>query len=256
MKHTRGRGSSGNATYSASCEHVRVALSSARMRSIVLAVWGILAIAACGESARENPKRPAISDSLRAELARQEVAAKAIVAAQDRAKARADSEALRARRAELDALSRRFRFHADQIRGGGSFSPGAMESVGGTRLTCSVDSSGAVRLKSIYVGDDAIFHNRIVARIGTRVVETQVVRPRVPGLGPSVLESDSVFEMGFFDEGAEDGGLMRALASADSGTIRIRLEGDAGRQDYVLSARSRRAIRHCVRLGELVRLER
>jgi hypothetical protein len=129
-----------------------------------------------------------------------------------------------------------------------------MERVAGSRLTCSVDSAGSARLESIYVGDNVILLNQAVARIGDRVVETPVVRARLPGLGPRVLETGFVFEMGFYDEGSEDGGLMRALTTADSGVIRVRLEGDAGSKNFLLTDRSRHAIRDCVRLAELIRL--
>jgi len=101
------------------------------------------------------------------------------------------------------------------------------------------------------------FHERAVARIGDRVVETATVPTDSPFNVHQVTDArfgpPEAFEMIHYDEGIEDGGMMRAIAGADSGNILIRLEGRSGQRDFRLTPLSRRFIRDCVRLADLIK---
>jgi hypothetical protein len=164
-----------------------------------------------------------------------------------------DSAALRAERAELESLKRHFTFKRDEVRGGGNYTPRATATGRATRLHCLVSESGAAALISLYAGNDWIFHERGVVRIGEQVIQTSTVSTFATHNYQKALAGGRVAEVVLFAEGSEDGGVMRAIAAADTATIRVRLEGRQNQRDFKLSDESRRSIRYCVRLADLIK---
>ena len=164
-----------------------------------------------------------------------------------------DSVALRADRRALDLLKRQFTFKRDEVRGGGTYTPLATSKGRATRLHCTVTAAGAGALFTVYGGEDWLFHDRAIVRIGDDVLQTSSVPTSADQNYQKALNNGRVAEIVVFAGGSQDGGVMRAIAAADTETIRVRLEGRQRQHDFTLSDASRRSIRNCVRLVDLIK---
>lgn len=170
----------------------------------------------------------------------------------------ADSVASIARvrgKAELAKLKAHFIFKRDEIHPENGWYTHRNQTSGNsynrTYLDAPVNASGFVYLRSNYYGSDWIFHTKVLVRVGNRALESN----EVPGYDPS-NETDnsggSVWETVSFNK-HPDGGILNALAQANTNdTVIVRLEGKYAKT-FRLSARDRIAIVESVRLAELIR---
>jgi hypothetical protein len=159
---------------------------------------------------------------------------------------------MRARTAAIDSLKKQFTFKRDSIYDGGYYEPRG-QSGAGTDLLCFVSDRGVLDFRSVYVGDDWIFHEQVVARIGDRVVETATV-PTYDKDNYNNTIGGGVFEsITFLDN--RDGGLPRAIAESEGEVINIRLVGRQRTHDFKLSTRAQNRIRDCVRFSSRLRGE-
>jgi hypothetical protein len=155
----------------------------------------------------------------------------------------------------LKSLKRSFRFAADSIEGGGWYSHRNQtvdNSWNRTYLAVNVADDGRSYLISHYTGDNWIFHDKIVVRIGDRILRSAVI-PSYSDLNVRNNSGGQVWEYLHFT-GGQDNGIMEAIAAtADTPAVRVRFEGDEHLKDIVLSSRDRVAIRDAYRLGSLIK---
>jgi hypothetical protein len=153
----------------------------------------------------------------------------------------------------LAALKKRFVFNPDKIRGGGAYVPRSQtadNSFDRSYLGAEVLDGGDVALKSHYTGEDWIFHTRVLARVGSQVIETADV-PTYDALNNRYNGSGVVWEVILFTNG-RDNGLLEAIATHPNDTIRVRMIGES-MKEFILSARDKNAIRDSYELAQLLR---
>lgn len=155
---------------------------------------------------------------------------------------------------ELVRLKRKFRFDADAIEGGGWYehrNQTVDNSWDRTYLEVHVAHDGRTYLSSHYYGDDWIFHDRLVVRIGDNRLESDAI----PSFDKSAVRHNSggsVWES-LHLTGGRDNGILEAIAKDSTSAILVRLAGDRSQRDIVLSKRDHEAIRDGYALGRLLK---
>lgn len=154
--------------------------------------------------------------------------------------------------ARRDALLPRFTFSGDRIRGGGwyehkTWGPWWERS----HLEAPVTAEGRIYLKSYFIGSEWIFHDRLVVRLGDRVIETAVV-PSFSDENQRELRGTFVTETLHFTS-ASDGGLLARLAADTVSPALLRLEGGPRTQEYPLGRAQRRALAEAFELAGILR---
>jgi hypothetical protein len=148
-----------------------------------------------------------------------------------------------------DQLSRNFDFSADEIRGGGWYShkrQSTDNSWNRVYLSAPLNAEGRVYLSAHYYGETWIFFNRVEARIGSRIFETDRVEP-------DRHNSTAVWETLHFT-GGQDNGLLAAIAASSMETrVIVRFPGSDGIREFDLSDRDRIAIKESFELARLLR---
>lgn len=157
-----------------------------------------------------------------------------------------DSAARQRRFAELRA---KFNYSPDNVRGDGWFTH-RRQGYDRTRLIVNVNRSGRTYLEAFYRGEDWIFFDHLVVRIGPRLLETSTIpsysdQSRRDNGGGVVWE-----HLHFYNN--DDNGVLRAIADADTATVRVRFQGDERHRDLTLTAADKQAIREAVELGKLL----
>lgn len=155
--------------------------------------------------------------------------------------------------AKFTKLRQGFAFHADSIEGGGWYTARVqlpINSYDRSFLVVHVAWDGRTYLASQYTGDDWIFHDHIVVRIGEQVLRSVPI-PSYSDQNDRTNGSGSVWEI-LSMTGGEDNGILAAIAAAGDEVIRVRFEGDQRAKDIVLTKRDRDAIRAGVQLGALL----
>lgn len=154
--------------------------------------------------------------------------------------------------ARLRELRPKFRFDRDEIRGGGWFEHRWLAAEAGrAMLAAPVNATGFTYLRAQYVGDQWVFADRLVARIGDRVIETGGFR----GFSSDVhrnARGSGVSETLHFTE-VSDGGLLAAIASDPKRPVRIRFEGRERQVDITLPQADRVALAESYELGAAIR---
>jgi hypothetical protein len=115
-----------------------------------------------------------------------------------------------------------------------------------------VSGDGVLDFRTVYVGDDWVFHEQVVARIGERVVETSSVPTYDRDNYRDTMGGGSVFESVTFTV-ARNGGLPRAIADSEGEVVKLRFVGRQRTRDFTLAMAARDRIRDCVRLSDLIR---
>ena len=160
----------------------------------------------------------------------------------------ADSAALRQRHSEL---SRKFRFDPDEVQGGGWYRHVNDGSVLRTGLRVPVKHDGFTYLMARYYGDDWLFFDHLIVRIGEQVLRTTPQPTYSENLerdnsGGSVWETLHLI-------GGIDNGIYSAIANAsERDTVRVRFEGDQYYRDIRLTRADINRIKESREFGELL----
>lgn len=181
-------------------------------------------------------------------------AASPINAAQsDSAHAAVRADALR----RLAVLKRRFIFHPDSMYGGGWYEhrdQAADNSWNRSYLSVGVWDNGAIALESHYYGEDWISQKQIVVRIGDEILTSEEIPPYDPAVHHS-NSGDAVWETIYFTN-RRDNGIIDSIASHVVFPIRVRMTGDQGYHEFMLSARDKLAIRDSYELSRALEAAR
>lgn len=162
-----------------------------------------------------------------------------------------DTAQQRRLRERLAVLKRSFEFDQDAVRGGGWYTHRRFANdFGRPMLWVPVEHTGRFYLSSLYRGDSWIFHERVVVRIGDRVVETPSLSRLSENNRTEVLYGGIKEELHFV---GNDGGVLGAIAADSTSKIVVRLEGREKYSDFTLSAGDRKAIRESVELARLLK---
>jgi hypothetical protein len=214
------------------------------MRALATALTTALAVAAChvpgDHIAAQSPSRPATTEPDVSTNGRH-------------SGIRAEGASRPSDRARLAQLKTKFIFESDQIYGGGTYThrnQTAENSFRRSYLAAPVSSSGSIHLLSFYSGDDWIFHDHVVVRVGEAVYTSDAIpsyakenaRSNVAGL---------VFEVVAFTD-HRDNGILEAIARDPRQVVRVRFAGRFS-EDIVLSRRDKIALAESVELAELLR---
>lgn len=163
----------------------------------------------------------------------------------------ADTAQQRRLRERLAVLKRSFEFDGDAVRGGGWYTHRRFANdFGRPMLWVPVEHTGHFYLSSLYRGDSWIFHERVVVRIGDRVIESPSLSRLSANNRTEVLYGGIKEELHFV---GSDGGVLGAIAADSTSKIVVRLEGREKYWDFTLSAGDRRAIRESVELARLLK---
>jgi hypothetical protein len=154
---------------------------------------------------------------------------------------------------DLITLKMRFVYDPDRIHGGGVYVPRGQtsdSSFNRSYIGAEVMDDGDVALESHYAGHAWIFHTRVSARIGSRVIETADV-PTDDPMNHRYNGSGLVWEVITFIHGG-DNGLLEAIAAHPNDPVRVRMIGEKIKE-FALSARDKNAIRDSYQLAHLLR---
>lgn len=208
----------------------------------LLALTALLFSLACSDSRQTSVQtvRDPSSEAVDTAARRQQVEKRA-----------ADSAAAAARYA---TIRKQFTFRADEVEGGGWYtakSQSVDNTWNRTYLSINVAWNGRTYLASHYYGDDWIFHESIIVRIGDAVLRSVPI-PSYDDSNVRHNSGGSVWET-LHLTGDRDAGILDAIVKApDDAVIRVRLDGDQRQRDFTLAARDRSAIRAGVEMGKLL----
>jgi hypothetical protein len=153
---------------------------------------------------------------------------------------------------ELRSLMRKFEANIDEVRASAWFTPRSQavgRSWSRSFIGAMVASDGEIWLQSHYHGDSWLFHDRITARVGDRVIEAG---PQ-PSSRIDHQNTDVVWETVTFRPG-EDNGLLAALVASDPrARVIIQQENEKTYRLATFTESDRAALRDCWRLSELVK---
>lgn len=163
-----------------------------------------------------------------------------------------DAEARGRLEARLKELLPRFRFDRDEVRGGGWYEHyRVLEWGGGTHLAAPVTADGEIYLRATYRGDSWVFAERLVARIGERVLESGRISSRSADNQRRVVSGGVTETLHFAN--VTDGLILATIASDPSQPARIRFEGSERSDDVVLTAADRRGLAEAFELASILR---
>lgn len=217
-------------------------MSSASRSARVLALFLLLPGAACSDGGQTAARAPQASAPQEVDTAarRQQLEQRA-----------ADSGAAVARFA---TLRKQFTFRPDEIEGGGWYTARSQtvdNSWNRTYLGIHVARDGRTYLSSHYYGENWIFHEYIIVRIGDKVLRSVPI-PSYDNSNVRHNSGGSVWET-LHMSGDQDAGILAALVRAPEETvILVRLGGDQFHRDFTLTKRDRAAIREGVEMGRLL----
>lgn len=161
---------------------------------------------------------------------------------------------LEAEKIKLSAAKKNFDFEGDEFTGGGWYRHklwNVNRTYNKTFLKANVNADGYAYLVSQYYGDDWLFHESIVAKIGDVVIVSNEVESyeeenRRDNSGGSVWEY-----VHFTDN--RDSGILEAIGNAPEKLVKIRLKGRQYHKDYTLSKNDKQAIADCLTLSRLIK---
>ena len=115
-------------------------------------------------------------------------------------------------------------------------------------LSCFVNTKGFIYLISHYYGDDWIFQEKSIVKIGDQIMETQTV-PSYDDNNQKENSGGSVWETLNYMQ-SED--ILRAISRAGDKPVKVRLEGRQHIKDFTLSKTDQRAIADSYKLARLI----
>lgn len=172
----------------------------------------------------------------------------------DTAKAKGDSLAVVKQKEELSQrikkVATNFKLEQDEFSDNGWYTHKVWQQGYPSKngLSCFVNTKGFIYLVSHYYGDDWIFQEKSIVKIGDQIMETQNV-PSYDDNNKKDNSGGSVWETLNYMQ-SED--ILKAISHAGDKPIKVRLEGRQNIKDFTLSKIDQRAIADSYKLAQLI----
>lgn len=153
---------------------------------------------------------------------------------------------------KLEKLKKKFNFKQDEFKGDGWYTHLQAGDVSWNRIYLStpVNSSGYIYLISHYYASDWLFHTKVMAKVGERVIETEDI-PLYSDDHDSDNNSGSIYEINHYTRN-RDNGIIKLIAENYDKEIKVRFVGKYYR-DMVLSEQNKIAIKESYDLSDLIK---
>lgn len=155
---------------------------------------------------------------------------------------------------EISSLSKKFNYEKDEFDDIGFYKHKSYGKYwqNTTTLTCGLNSTGYIYLKSNYFGDDWLFHTSVSVKIDEKVHNTANVAKHSDNYRTDI-DGGNLWEVITYDK--EDY-IIRKIAENTDKEIKVRFNGSKYHKDITLNSKYKNAIKESYELSQLIKQQR